>query len=181
MNDAELRAKAQTILSVIHKSRPKTTTLAYGPKQEEFEQFCQRKQYCDGATVTEEKLLLFLVEEVAGRPLKVRSRKAASDTPQDETRLGTYVTAVTDLYRTHKALGMNTHPSPREDTVTDHLITGISSFHHQFKRLFTLKRELPIVQRPRLGKNHEVKSIRVFASTSARLRKSHALLITDYP
>ncbi|KJZ70847.1 hypothetical protein HIM_09761 [Hirsutella minnesotensis 3608] len=26
------------------------------------------KQYCDGATVTEEKLLLFLVEEVAGRP-----------------------------------------------------------------------------------------------------------------
>ncbi|KAM4062340.1 centromere DNA-binding protein complex CBF3 subunit, domain 2 domain-containing protein [Hirsutella rhossiliensis] len=76
--------------------------------------------YCDGATVTEEKLLLFLVEEVAGRPLKVRSRKAATDTPQDETRLAwrsvrTYVTAITDLYRTQKALGMNTHPSPRED------------------------------------------------------------------
>ncbi|KAM4062505.1 centromere DNA-binding protein complex CBF3 subunit, domain 2 domain-containing protein [Hirsutella rhossiliensis] len=75
--------------------------------------------YCDGATVTEEKLL-FLVEEVAGRPLKVRSRKAATDTPQDETRLAwrsvrTYVTAITDLYRTQKALGMNTHPSPRED------------------------------------------------------------------
>ncbi|KJZ70674.1 hypothetical protein HIM_09947 [Hirsutella minnesotensis 3608] len=87
MNDAELRANAQTILSMIHESRPKTTTSAYGPKQEEFEQFCQRKQYCDGAKVTEEKLLLFLLEEVAGRPLKVRSRKAASDTPQDETRL----------------------------------------------------------------------------------------------
>ncbi|KJZ69682.1 hypothetical protein HIM_10929 [Hirsutella minnesotensis 3608] len=121
MNDAELRANAQTILSVIHESRPKTTTSAYAPKQEEFEQFCQRKQCCDGATVTEEKLLLFLVEEVAGRPLKVRSRKAASDTPQDETRLGTYVTAVTDLYRTHKALGMNTHPSPREDNVREYL------------------------------------------------------------
>ncbi|XP_044717917.1 centromere DNA-binding protein complex CBF3 subunit [Hirsutella rhossiliensis] len=82
--------------------------------------------YCDGATVTEEKLLLFLVEEVAGRPLKVRSRKAATDTPQDETRLAwrsvrTYVTAITDLYRTQKALGMNTHPSPREDNVREYL------------------------------------------------------------
>ncbi|XP_044721247.1 centromere DNA-binding protein complex CBF3 subunit [Hirsutella rhossiliensis] len=120
INDAELRANAQTILSAIHESRPRNTTSAYAPKQEEFEQFCRHKQYCDGATVTEEKLLLFLVEEVAGRPLKVRSRKAATDTPQDETRLAwrsvrTYVTAITDLYRTQKALGMNTHPSPRED------------------------------------------------------------------
>ncbi|KAM4062506.1 centromere DNA-binding protein complex CBF3 subunit [Hirsutella rhossiliensis] len=122
INDAELRANAQTILSAIHESRPRNTTSAYAPKQEEFEQFCRHKQYCDGATVTEEKLLLFLVEEVAGRPLKVRSRKAATDTPQDETRLAwrsvrTYVTAITDLYRTQKALGMNTHPSPREDNV----------------------------------------------------------------
>ncbi|XP_044718008.1 centromere DNA-binding protein complex CBF3 subunit [Hirsutella rhossiliensis] len=73
-----------------------------------------------GIRPRQEKLLLFLVEEVAGRPLKVRSRKAATDTPQDETRLAwrsvrTYVTAITDLYRTQKALGMNTHPSPRED------------------------------------------------------------------
>ncbi|KAM4064030.1 centromere DNA-binding protein complex CBF3 subunit [Hirsutella rhossiliensis] len=72
-----------------------------------------------GIRPRQEKLLL-LVEEVAGRPLKVRSRKAATDTPQDETRLAwrsvrTYVTAITDLYRTQKALGMNTHPSPRED------------------------------------------------------------------
>ncbi|KAM4062466.1 centromere DNA-binding protein complex CBF3 subunit, domain 2 domain-containing protein [Hirsutella rhossiliensis] len=124
INDAELRANAQTILSAIHESRPRNTTSAYAPKQEEFEQFCRHKQYCDGATVTEEKLLLFLVEEVAGRPLKVRSRKAATDTPQDETRLAwrsvrTYVTAITDLYRTQKALGMNTHPSPREDNVRD--------------------------------------------------------------
>ncbi|KAJ6436367.1 short-chain dehydrogenase [Purpureocillium lavendulum] len=107
MNEAELRANAQTILSTIHQSRPKTTTSAYGPKQEEFDQFCQRKQYSDGATVTEEKLLLFLVDE-------------------DETRLAwrsvrTYVTAIADLYRTQKALGMNTHPSPREDNVREYL------------------------------------------------------------
>ncbi|KAM4067951.1 centromere DNA-binding protein complex CBF3 subunit [Hirsutella rhossiliensis] len=44
----------------------------------------------------------------------------------DETRLAwrsvrTYVTAITDLYRTQKALGMNTHPSPREDNVREYL------------------------------------------------------------
>jgi hypothetical protein len=126
MNEAELRANAQTILSVIHEARPKNTISAYAPKQQEFEDFCKRKQYSDGTTVTEEKLLLFLVEEVAGRPLKVRSRRASAGTPQDETRLAwrsvrTYVTAITDLYRTQRALGMNTHPSPREDNVREYL------------------------------------------------------------
>jgi hypothetical protein len=126
INNAELRANAQTILSVIHESRPKNTNSVYIPKQKEFEEFCCRKQYYDGATVTEEKLLLFLVEEVANRPLKVKSRKAAIDTPQEETRLAwrsvrTYITAMTDLYRTQRALGMNTHPSPREDNVREYL------------------------------------------------------------
>ena len=82
INQAELRANAQTILSVIHESRPQNTTSVYSPKQNEFEQFCQRKQYRDGVTVTEEKLLLFLVEEVASRPLKVKSLKAATVLPK---------------------------------------------------------------------------------------------------
>ncbi|KAM4067952.1 centromere DNA-binding protein complex CBF3 subunit [Hirsutella rhossiliensis] len=73
-----------------------------------IEQFCRHKQYCDGATVTEEKLLF------------------SSRRWPDETRLAwrsvrTYVTAITDLYRTQKALGMNTHPSPREDNVREYL------------------------------------------------------------
>ena len=32
-----------------------------------------------------------------------------------------YITAVMDLYWTQKALGMNSHPSPREDNVRDYI------------------------------------------------------------
>jgi hypothetical protein len=71
-------------------------------------------------------LLLFLVEEVAARPLKARSRNADESVPWEETRLSWrsvrgYVTALTDLYRTQKAMGMNSHPSPREDSVREYL------------------------------------------------------------
>ena len=102
-NNAELRANAQHILTMIRASRPKNTALVYQPKQEEFKQFCARKGYCDGETVTEEKLLLFLVEEVTNRPLKIKSRKVGSDIPQESTCLSwrsvrIYTTAITDLY-----------------------------------------------------------------------------------
>jgi hypothetical protein len=125
-NNAELRANAQTILTMIQDIRPKNTTAAYAPKQREFAAFCAQKQYHDADTVTEDKLLLFLVEEVADRPLRAKSRKAASDTPRTATRLAwrsvrSYITAITDLYRAQKALGMNVHPSPREDNVRDYL------------------------------------------------------------
>ena len=71
-------------------------------------------------------MLLFLVDEVANRPLKVKSRKIGEDVLQDDTRLSwrsvrSYVTAITDLYREQRALGMNTHPSPREDNVRQYL------------------------------------------------------------
>ena len=83
-------------------------------------------QYHDGETVTEDKLLLFLVEEVANRPLRAKSRKVAGNVPQEETRLAwrsvrTYVTAITDLYREQKALGINSHLSPREDIAREYL------------------------------------------------------------
>jgi hypothetical protein len=76
--------------------------------------------------VTQDKLLLFLVEEVANRPLKAKSPKVDSGVPQEKTRLAWrsvrgYTTAITDLYRTQKALGMNVHPSPREDSVREYL------------------------------------------------------------
>jgi hypothetical protein len=125
-NNAELRANAQHILSMIQDARPRNTLAAYEPKQKEFRDFCERKQYQDADTVTEDKLLLFLVEEVADRPLRARSYKAAEDTLQEATRLAwrsvrSYTTAITDLYRAQKALGMNTHPSPREDNVREYL------------------------------------------------------------
>ncbi|RYP04774.1 hypothetical protein DL764_004243 [Monosporascus ibericus] len=125
-NNAELRANAQKILSMIQDARPRNTLAAYEPKQQEFRSFCERKQYQDADTVTEDKLLLFLVEEVADRPLRAKSRKAGDDIPQEATRLAwrsvrSYTTAITDLYRTQKALGMNMHPSPREDNVREYL------------------------------------------------------------
>ncbi len=58
VNNAELRANSQNILSMIKAARPKNTTSAYEPKQEEFRQFCRQKQSQDGETVTEDKLLL---------------------------------------------------------------------------------------------------------------------------
>ena len=64
-NNAELRANTKNIHTLIRSSRPKNTHLQYKPKQEEFKSFCAQKEYCDGDTVTEEKLLLFLVEQVA--------------------------------------------------------------------------------------------------------------------
>lgn len=126
INNAELRANAQTVVEYIRSTWPKNTELAYGPKQEEFQQFCQLKQYRDGDTVTEDKLLLFLVDEVTSRPLRARSRKAAAEVPLSETRLSwrsvrSYVTAITDLYRVQKALGMNSHPSPREDNAREYV------------------------------------------------------------
>jgi len=126
INNAELRANAQNILTMIKAARPKNTATAYEPKQEEFRRFCRRKQYQDGETVTEDKLLLFLVEDVVNRPLRSRSRKADGDIPLSETRLAwrsvrTYVTAITDLYRAQRALGMNTHPSPREDNAREYI------------------------------------------------------------
>ena len=88
--------------------------------------FCEQKQYCDSDTVTEDKLLLFLVEEVTARPLRAKSYKVSDDVLQDQTRLSwrsvrSYITAVTDLYREQKAMGMNSHPTPREDNVREYL------------------------------------------------------------
>jgi len=81
VNNAELRANAQNILTMIKAARPKNTSSVYEPKQEEFRQFYRRKQYQDGKTVTEDKLLLFLIKEVINRPLQLRSWKADSDVP----------------------------------------------------------------------------------------------------
>jgi hypothetical protein len=46
--------------------------------------------------------------------------------PRDKTRLAwrsvrAYISAVTDLYREQKALGMNSHPTPREDNVREYI------------------------------------------------------------
>jgi len=45
VNNAELRANAQNILTMIKAAQLKNILLVYKPKQEEFRQFCWRKQY----------------------------------------------------------------------------------------------------------------------------------------
>ncbi|KAM7214748.1 hypothetical protein V8F06_009913, partial [Rhypophila decipiens] len=122
----ELRANARNVHQLIQQGRPQNTTIAYEPKKREFQDFCASKQYHDRDTVTEDKLLLFPVERVVQRPLRGKSQKTAPETPRAATRLvwrsiRSYVTAITDLYCTQKALGMNSHPSPREHSVRDYI------------------------------------------------------------
>ena len=66
------------------------------------------------------------MEEVTSRPLRGKSCKVGDDVPHSKTRLAwrsvrAYVSAVTDLYREQKAMGMNSHPTPREDSVREYL------------------------------------------------------------
>jgi hypothetical protein len=129
-NNTELRSNAQEVVIAIRAARPKNTNLAYKPKQKEFRKWCKTKQFRDGDTVTEEKLLLFIVNEVANRPLRRKGRKVDKSVRRDETRLNwcsvrSYVAAVTDLYREQKAMGVNGHTSPREDTVRQYLKTHL--------------------------------------------------------
>jgi hypothetical protein len=78
------------------------------------------------STVTEDKLLLFLVEEVTAQPLQAKSCKVSDDVLPNKTQLAwlsvrAYITAVTNLYQEQKAVGMNSHPTPREDNVREYL------------------------------------------------------------
>jgi hypothetical protein len=62
--------EAQTVrLQEIHKAqRPKNTTKTYEPKQKEWEDWCARlRGNTDGSRVTEDKLCLFLEQEVVNR------------------------------------------------------------------------------------------------------------------
>jgi hypothetical protein len=128
VNNTELRSNAQEVVMAIREARPKNTHKMYKPKQKEFREWCERKQFRDQDAVTEHKLLLFITSEVAGRPLRAKSYKVDKSVPLDRTRLSWtsvrgYVSAITDLYREQKALGINCHPSPREDTVRQYLKT----------------------------------------------------------
>ncbi|KAF2462934.1 uncharacterized protein BDR25DRAFT_363348 [Lindgomyces ingoldianus] len=78
--------------------------------------FCERKQYHNSSTVIKEKLLLFLVKERLVRA---------------------YITAITNLWREQKALGINSHPSPRVDSVREYLRDTLLDGYteDEFKRL----------------------------------------------
>lgn len=58
---------ANEILMESLECRPKSTKNAFVRKQEEFIQWATEKQYMPTETVTEAKVLLFLMERVLGR------------------------------------------------------------------------------------------------------------------
>src|SRR2546421_8645794 len=71
--------EAQTArLREIHKAkRPKNTARAYEPKQKEWEDWCARLEgNTDGAWVTEDKLCLFLEQEVINRESRASGYQA---------------------------------------------------------------------------------------------------------
>jgi hypothetical protein len=73
------RFEAQTArLQEIYKAqRPKNTTRAYEPKQKEWEDWCARLEgNTDGSRVTEDKLCLFLEQEVINRESRASGYQA---------------------------------------------------------------------------------------------------------
>ncbi|KAK3364185.1 hypothetical protein B0T25DRAFT_421549, partial [Lasiosphaeria hispida] len=103
-------------------NRPKNTKKAYDRKAKEFVDWCEDRGFPDGFTVTEDELLLFLNQEVIGWPLRKKSRQADPEAELNDGKLSwrsvqLYITAATDLWRQQKGLGMNTHSSPRGDSI----------------------------------------------------------------
>ena len=64
MNNAELCVNSQSILIIICEFHLKNTTEAYKSKQKKFKLFYKKKQYQNDDTITENKLLLFLIKKI---------------------------------------------------------------------------------------------------------------------
>src|SRR5205809_5177759 len=118
-NDIDLHAANVRALALRDASRPTNTVRAYRKHQEEWEMFCRRRGFDDGGIVTENKLLVFLQEEVLNRPLRGKRMRDIGDT---DTRLGassveTYVSAVVSIYDNQVTRGLNRNPHPRGPAV----------------------------------------------------------------
>ena len=114
-NDIDLHAANVRALALRDASRPTNTVRAYRKHQEEWEMFCRRRGFDDGGIVTENKLLVFLQEEVLNRPLRGKRKRDIGDT---DTRLGassveTYVSVVVSIYDNQVTRGLNRNPHPR--------------------------------------------------------------------
>ena len=66
--EAPAASSSHSLQSEFEAQRPKNTTRSYEPKQKEWEDWCARLEgNTDGARVTEDKLCLFLEQEVVNR------------------------------------------------------------------------------------------------------------------
>jgi hypothetical protein len=121
-SDAVLRvAMHESILRTHARSaeiRPANTSKAYSARHLEFQQWCSEKMFVDGFVVTGDKLHLFLEEKVIGRIHRKRRRNFSDPVRKvGKSTVFGYATAMVDLWRQQKAMGMNTHPSPRDANV----------------------------------------------------------------
>ena len=104
-NTHDLAEKARRIMKETREGRARNTSKNYDPKQLEFIEWCKRREFEDGSTVHQDKLGLFLEEEVAKRALRRRGKKsdAAEEIDLEQQTLShasvrTYVSAITDLW-----------------------------------------------------------------------------------
>ena len=74
---SQFDAQATRLQEIYVAQRPKNTTKAYEPKQKEWEDWCAGLEgNTDGSRVTEDKLCLFLEQEVINRESQVSGYQA---------------------------------------------------------------------------------------------------------
>jgi hypothetical protein len=125
------QANTAEIREMTIKSRAKNTSNNYNPKQQEFSNWAYEMGYRDGDTVTEAKLMSFLIDRVVHRPLRKKKKQNAvtvldeqSGQPIQVLKWGsvrTYVTAITDLYNTQYLRKMNSNSPPRQAGIRDYI------------------------------------------------------------
>jgi hypothetical protein len=109
LNYAEQRNK-ESIFSKALASRPKSTKNAFDKKQDEFVQWSVSKGYSPPDLVTENKVALFLEEQV----LYHQKRKSRDGNKKiGKSTINQYISALTSLWKYQVANNVNNHPTPR--------------------------------------------------------------------
>lgn len=125
-----MRLSMQQTIVEARANRPAATNNVYIPKQEEFKAWCRKKNF-EGPfpeLVTEDKLHLFLKEEVENRKRFTGNRSATIG----YSSIALYVNSIVDLWSYQKSMNCNTAPNPRGSSVTA-LLKIWKSKEHQRK------------------------------------------------
>ena len=109
LNHAEQRIK-ESIFSKAMASRPKSTKNAFDRKQDEFVQWSVSKGYSPPELVTENKVALFLEEQVLYR----QNHKSHDGNKKiGKSTINQYISALISLWKYQVANNVNNHPTPR--------------------------------------------------------------------
>lgn len=124
----EMEQSRQRTFIKAAKQRPKNTERAYSRSQKEFRAWCNDKgdSFDDETryTVTGEKVHLFLEERVIGRAKHVKAKRnqTAGQVERVETigasSVNSYIAGLVDMWKLQCRLGVNSHPTPRDEAVT---------------------------------------------------------------